>query len=218
MQSLPKTRHSLLIRLKDRSEDAWAEFIQIYEKSIFEFAKRKGLQEADALDVTQDVLTAVEAKVQSWNADPAQGKFRGWLFRVARNIAVDKIIERTRAPKSVGNPAAASFIENVADRSNESDEFLREYRRHLLHWAAEQVRPSVTDKSWRAFWLTAMEGRVADEVSEQLELTKGNVYAAKFRVTAKIQKLVDRFCDFELMEWPDDRLSDDPPFRNGGAG
>ena len=62
MSELPQTRHSLLVRLRENSADAWSEFLEVYEQSIYRFARRRGLQDADAWDVTQDVLAAVEKK------------------------------------------------------------------------------------------------------------------------------------------------------------
>lgn len=194
MPELPQTRQSLLIRLKDRSDDAWVEFLNIYEKSIVDFAKRKGLQDADALDVTQEVLAAVEAKIQTWKTDPSKGKFRGWLFRVARNIAVDKVIERSKKPH-MGGTQILNALENAVQQEQDSSAFWDDYRRQLLHWAAEKVRPRVSAVTWQAFWMTAMDGKNADAVAEELGLTRGNVYAAKFRITARIQKLVDQFDD-----------------------
>ena len=97
MPDLPQTRHSLLLRLRDHSNDAWLEFLEIYEQAIVDYARRRGLQEADARDVSQEVLAAVSHKVEQWQADPAKGKFRGWLFRVARNIAVDKVVQLARS-------------------------------------------------------------------------------------------------------------------------
>lgn len=200
MPDLPQTRQSLLVRLKDRSDDAWGEFLAIYEKSIIDFARRKGLQDADALDVTQEVLAAVESKVDRWKDAPEHGKFRGWLFRVARNIAVDKLIEKTRSPRT-GGEQIAGLIEQEADhRVQETAEFWQDYRRQLMHWAARKVRPHVTDVSWNAFWMTAMEGKSASDVAETLGLSKGNVYAAKFRVTARLQKMVEKFADSAELE------------------
>ncbi|MEM8734271.1 MAG: sigma-70 family RNA polymerase sigma factor [Planctomycetota bacterium] len=201
MPDLPHTRQSLLIRLRDRSDDAWAEFLEIYEKAIIDYVRRKGLQEADALDVTQEVLAALESKLPTWDADPTKGRFRGWLFRVAHNITVDKIVERTRHP-STGGTLVANDLANIAeDGLEESAEFRKDYQHQLFHWAANRVRPRVSETSWKAFWLTAVEGRNTTEVAQELGLSRGNVYSAKLRVTNRIQKLVDRF-DFEAQELP----------------
>ena len=208
MGDLPLTRQSLLLRLKARSEDAWQEFLSIYERALLEYAMRKGLQEADARDLIQELLAALEKKVVEWEPDPKQGKLRGWIMRVARNMAVDKIAERARTPLALGGLNSGA-MENIATcREQETQEFSMEYRRRLLHWAAERVRQGVSETTWQAFWLTAMKGRSVDEVKDQLDLTRGNIYAAKFRVTAKIQQLVDSIGDLD--DAPTTQQSEDP--------
>ncbi|MEO1529250.1 MAG: sigma-70 family RNA polymerase sigma factor [Planctomycetota bacterium] len=202
MTELPQTRHSLLIRLRERSDEAWQEFLSIYEQSIFEFAQRKGLQEADARDVTQEVLSALERKIPEWDLNPQQGKLRGWLFRVARNLAVDKIIERSKSPQELQSDGSSGIQDFSEGHSAESQEFSLQYRRQLLHWAAEQVRSCVNETTWKAFWMTAIEGKSSTHVAQQLNLTHGNVYAAKFRVTARIQKLVQSMGGVDERDWP----------------
>lgn len=200
MADLPETRNSLLLRLKNRSSDSWSEFLAIYEKSIVAFARRKGLQEADAKDVCQEVLSAVENKLASWDFDPSKGKFRGWLFRVARNIAVDKIIGLSRGPKS-GGTRIDEIIATYPDcLEHETSLFLQDYRRQLMHWAASQIRPTVSESSWLAFCCSALEGLDAREIAEKLNMTPGNVYAAKFRITSRIKKLVKQFEDEAMIE------------------
>ncbi|MEL7263768.1 MAG: sigma-70 family RNA polymerase sigma factor [Planctomycetota bacterium] len=195
MPDLPQTRHSLLVRLKDHSNDAWSEFLDIYECSIIGYAQRKGLQEADARDVAQEVLSAVEKKIATWDLDPAKGSFRGWLFRVARNIAVDKLIQQSRRPLT-GGTNIGTVLDSISEYNQaESEEFWKDYRRQLMHWAASKVRPQVTESSWQAFKLTALDGLPAEKVSERLGMTRANVYAAKFRIISRIQKLVAKFDD-----------------------
>ena len=60
MVDSPSTRPSLLVRLRDPSDgSAWEEFLEIYAPLLRSLARRKGLQEADAADLTQDVFRAV---------------------------------------------------------------------------------------------------------------------------------------------------------------
>ena len=103
MSHLPETRLSLLVRLQDHSHDAWSEFLAIYEQAIVNYSRSRGLQEADAQDVTQEVLAAVTSKVEAWDPDECRGTFRGWLFRVARNIAVDRISAQSRQARASGD-------------------------------------------------------------------------------------------------------------------
>ena len=207
MNELPTTRQSLVIRLRERSDAAWFEFTATYGRAITGFARRRGLQQADAQDVTQEVLAALDAKLGEWQMDTAKGSLRAWLFSVARNITVDKVAERQRLPRVSGSAEGSKLLEETP--ANETT-FHEEYRRSLLYWAAEQVRPTVKRVSWEAFWLTAIEGLSAEKVAKQLNTTAGSVYAAKFRIVTRIRQLVERIDDVEEAA---ERLRDFP----GGA-
>src|SRR5262249_52941712 len=57
MADVPPTRASLLVRIRDaRDAAAWGEFVDLYAPLVHGFARRQGLQDADAADLTQDVL------------------------------------------------------------------------------------------------------------------------------------------------------------------
>lgn len=196
MNELPQTRHSLLLQLQNRSDDAWREFLEIYEQAIFRYCRKRGLQDADARDVTQEVLAAVDKRVTTWNADPAKGTFRGWLFRVARNIAINRVHERSRHAAASGDTNVAKMLSEIPDKdADQSTAFWNEYRSALMHWAAEQVRPQVNENSWLSFWQTAIQGKSPQQVARELNTTVGNVYTSKCRVFSKIRKFIDELDD-----------------------
>ena len=86
MTESPTTRLSLLMRLRDAHDRlAWEQFVGLYAPLVYGFARRKGLQDADAADIAQDVLTSVAQQMRQWEFDPLRGSFRGWLFTIARN-------------------------------------------------------------------------------------------------------------------------------------
>ena len=79
----PDTRPSIMVRIGNGDQNAWSEFVEIYRPLIYAFAHSRGLQDADADDVTQ----RVSAKVNGFEYDQGKGHFRGWLGRVtAREI------------------------------------------------------------------------------------------------------------------------------------
>ncbi|MEM8710587.1 MAG: sigma-70 family RNA polymerase sigma factor [Planctomycetota bacterium] len=202
MNSLPLTRQSLLLALRDRSHGAWQEFLEIYEIAIYASCRRRGLQDADASDVTQEVLAAVDRRVASLDGDGSrggdsfEGSFRAWLFRVARNIAVDRLIERSRRAAASGDTRVSELLHEVPMSTESEEEAFRvEYQRALMTWAADQVRPSYSEASWRSFWLTAIEGQAPADVARQLGVSVGSVYTAKCRIFARIRSVMDNLDD-----------------------
>src|SRR5215213_1897943 len=97
MAEIPPTRASLLVRLRDpRDEDAWRQFIDLYAPVVYGYARKQGLQDADAADLSQEVLSAVADSVGRLEYDPHRGAFRNWLFTLVRR----KLSNWRRAQKS----------------------------------------------------------------------------------------------------------------------
>jgi RNA polymerase sigma-70 factor (ECF subfamily) len=191
MDDTPTTRWSLLVRLRDaRDEQAWREFTAIYTPLIQRLARRRGLQDADVADLTQEVFQAVARALERQSFDPARGSFRGWLFRIARNLVVNFLIHQARHPRGSGDSEINSLLE-AQPAAEDSALFDTEYRRQLLYWAAEQVRGEFTMLTWQAFWLSGVEGRGAGDVAEALGTTVGTVYHCKSRVMARLKRKID---------------------------
>lgn len=61
----PTTRARLLLRLRDSQDhDAWMEFVSLYEPVTYRMLRRSGLQDADAQEVMQDLLLAVNRSTE----------------------------------------------------------------------------------------------------------------------------------------------------------
>ena len=78
-----------------------------------------------------------------------------------------------------------------------ADDFDEEYRRQVFRWAADQLRATITEKTWQAFWLTTTEEQPIAEVAAQLNMTVGGVYIARSRVMARLRELARRFEESE---------------------
>ena len=76
------TRITLLGRLRrdPGDQEAWGEFVEQYGPKVFAWCRRWGLQEADAQDVTQDVLLKLARKMKDFTYDPSRS-FRAWRTR-----------------------------------------------------------------------------------------------------------------------------------------
>ena len=187
MSNLHTTRYSLLLRLKDQSEGAWDEFVHIYEHSIYSLCRKKGLQHADASDVTQEVLLVVHTSIADWKLARSTGRFRAWLFTVTRNAVIDTL---TRSGREATRVAKLSERAREATPQSEECTFEEEYRHTLFCWAAEKVQSEVHAHTWQAFWRTAVEDHDVNEVAQLLGLSVSSVYTAKCRVLARLRKWI----------------------------
>ncbi len=193
MHEPPETRESLLLRLRvTRDGRAWDEFVAIYRPMIYRMARRRGMQDADAQDLTQTVLLSVARKIGDWKVDGDRARFRTWLARVARNSIVDAFRRRARDGAAGGTTALARLQQQPVPEDAEWD---REYRRGVFRWAADRIRPEFTDGSWNAFWLTAVEGHGAGDVATQLGKSTGAVYIARSRIMRRLQEEVRKATD-----------------------
>ena len=198
MPRVPDTKARLILRLPSADDaEAWREFVSIYEPFVYRFARRGGLQDADARELVQNVLISVARAVGRWRPDHQRGRFRTWLFRIARNQLLDVLTKQQRLEVSRGGSGLFDVFDQLAATSGSSEQYLRlEHRRELFRWAADRVRRSVKEATWKAFWMTAVEDKTAETVASELGLTTGAVYIARSRVLARLRD--------EVQNWEDD--------------
>ncbi|HEX5273626.1 MAG TPA: sigma-70 family RNA polymerase sigma factor [Gemmataceae bacterium] len=196
MSGPPTTRLTLVARLRDVGDaEAWAEFVDLYAPLLYGLARRHGFQDADAADVTQDVLRAVVGALPRLAYDPARGSFRGWLFTVARNQVRKLANARKRQPCGSGGPAGDDVLRCQPAPEEEEAAWEREYRERLFAWAAGRVRDQFRPATWEAFWQTYVEGGDPRAVGEALGMSVGAVYIARTRVLARVREQVRRHED-----------------------
>jgi RNA polymerase sigma-70 factor (ECF subfamily) len=188
----PETRASLLVRLRDpQDERAWSEFAAIYSPLIYRLGRRKGLQDADAQDLVQDVLRAVAGAIDRWDPDPNRGSFRGWLFKIARNLLINTLTRQGHHPRGAGGTDFLHLLEEQPDpNADDTALFETEYRRQLFLWAVEQVRGEFQETTWQAFWRTGVENQKPRDVAEALGSTVGAVYVYRNRVMARLRRKI----------------------------
>lgn len=186
----PDTRASLIARVCDLGNgEAWNEFAGIYEPVILRFIQRHGLQPADAEEISQEVLSRVARSVSKWDGGQQQSSFRGWLYRIARNLTIDFLRKRkAERARTVGQADGLSRI--PVSEPSASCEFQADYEKQVFHWAAEQLRPTFKPVNWQAFWLSTVEGLPIEEVARRLGLECSAVYAARSRIMGRLAKLI----------------------------
>src|SRR4051794_40951094 len=149
----PLTRASLLLQIRDGSNQvAWREFVDLYGPVVYGFARKRGLQDADAADLMQDVLRSVSSAIGRLDYDRKQGTFRGWLFTITRNKVFNFLSARRIRPQGSGDSTTNRLLAEEPDGSSDGqDAWELEYQRRLASLAMDRVKSEFQENTWRAF-------------------------------------------------------------------
>lgn len=192
----PETSSSLMARLRDPGDQlAWEQFVAIYEPLLFRLMRQRGLQDADARDVTQQVVLAVTQAVERWRPDGGEASFRRWLFSIARKQAL-KFVQRGHSGvgpgrRGVGGTDMLEWLGNLPEPDPRTiTAFDEEYRNEIFRLAADRARGEFHEQTWQAFWRTSVLDEPIAAVADQLGMAVGSVYVARSRIIARLRQLV----------------------------
>lgn len=186
------TPHSLLVRLSQehRDERAWNEFVKRYQPRILAWCGERGLQPADAEDVTQIVLQQLLSVMREFRYDPA-GSFRAWLRTVTHRACGRFVLKEHRAGGRKGDEALR-LIEAAPAREELARRIEAAFDEELLQQAMETVRQAVAPHTWEAFRLTALERQSGAEAARRVDMPVMHVYVARQRVQQMLREEIDR--------------------------
>ena len=186
MSEFPETQETLLLKVKNPADaEAWERFSLIYRPAVYRFARRRGMQDADAEDLSQQVMMSIARAIPDWVKDESRGTFRTWLARVARN-AVINAVTRVKPDRPLGGSAGG--LGNMPAPTDELQQLIEEeHRRALFRWAAEEVRPEFQSATWDAFHMSTIDELPITEVAKKLNVSTGSVYAARSRIMRRLK-------------------------------
>jgi len=86
------TDDELMIRLQSGDEQAFGQLVERYQSMLIGFFMRNTRDLQLSEDLAQETLLKVYH--QNWDYLP-QGHFRGWMFRIGRNLLIDNVRRRS---------------------------------------------------------------------------------------------------------------------------
>jgi RNA polymerase sigma-70 factor (ECF subfamily) len=189
-----QTSATLLARLRQVPVDqaAWVQFTERYGRKIYAWCRRWNLSEADAEDVTQNVLLKLTEKMQTFDYDPARS-FRAWLKAVTRNAWSDYWSGRKAV--AAGGSQALELLQTVEAREDLVQRLEDEFDRELLEEAMARVRVRVTPRTWEAFERTALQGQSGAEAAQALGMKVATVFVARSKVQKMLQEEMQKLED-----------------------
>ncbi len=185
------TSVNLLNRLKDSSSDAdWYKFVELYAPLLFHWARRRGIEIDECVDLVQDVLVTVVRELHSFEYNPAKS-FRGWLRTIVIRRTID--LQRKNQLRRAESLDATQALQVIAPETELYDE--TEYRRLLVYRALQVLQESESGTVFQAGWLQLVEGVRAPEVAARLNMTLNSVYLAKSRLLKRLREELDGMLD-----------------------
>lgn len=191
LSNFPETRDSLLVQVQDpANREAWERFAQIYRPVIVRIARARGLQHADAQDLSQQVLMAVASAIGDWRKRDESTRFRHWLSRVTKNAILNALVRRPR-DQAVGGTSVEELLRAAVDRDGATTALIEtELRRELYLQAAERVKVEFRSDSWQAFELSIAGDLTIEEVAAQLGKSVGAIYTARSRIMFRLREVI----------------------------
>lgn len=189
-----RTSASLLGRLRVGAPGPgdWDDFVRRYGPLIRQWCRRWRLQEADAEDVTQEVLARLAARLRGFEYDPSKS-FRAYVKTVAHYAWCDLIESRKRpGAGGSGDSVVLEQLNALEARDDLQARLVDAFDHEVLEEATARVRLRVEPRTWDAFRLTAVDGLSGAEAAERVGMSIAAVFKAKSKVQKMLREEVQR--------------------------
>lgn len=182
------TSVTLLGRLRNAADEgAWREFDARYRDLISWFLRRRGLQVADAEDVTQQVIAKLVGGLRSFEYDREKSGFRTYLYRCVRNALADFRSRQSGVPGAVGLCGADAA--EIAGPNIWFTEFEREWADHHYRLAVRRYRQEADARTIAVLEAT-IAGRNVRHIAAEYSMTEAAVYKVQQRTRDRLKELV----------------------------
>lgn len=183
-----QTGTTLLDLLRDPANgQSWKDFVARYGLLIYRWCGKWRFQDADAQNITQEVLTKLVTKLRQFEYDPRRGSFRSWLKTVTYHACRD-YLDKQRHPgrRGSGDTAVWDTLKTLEARPDRLRTLDQEMAHERLEQLQARVRPCVSERDWQIFHALAIEGRSGGEVAQEHGMTTAAVFMVRSRVQQKL--------------------------------
>lgn len=193
-QNYNPTRVTLLAKLKKtENEAAWLEFENTYRGFILSLIVRMGINQQDAEDISQAVLTKVWQKIEDFEYNENKGKFHNWLAAMTRNTVKDFF--RTKKNFITGRDS----VEYQEDYINIEEQVLpdienlarEEWVLHITNLAWENIKADIYETKQEVFKMVSNEVPTK-EIAQKLGISDASVRVYKAEVFEKMRAEINR--------------------------
>ena len=181
----------LMIRIQEGDAEAFDQLVQRYEAPLIGFFVRNTRDVQLAEDLTQETMLRVYN--QAWDYLPV-GRFRGWMYRIARNLLIDNIRRQShdalvRAVKAKTDNEDDDGLARLAGEVTPPGE--RAGFRELAS-CVDELLTEIPEEQRLTFVLHHYSGLTLPEVAEVMDAnhrtTKSRLRLAREKLREKLRK------------------------------
>ncbi|MCQ2378280.1 MAG: sigma-70 family RNA polymerase sigma factor [Victivallaceae bacterium] len=197
----PTTRMSLIEKVRNGDEVSWTEFYERYAPVIRYVGENcYHFNDAECDELIQNTMCKFYDTSGKYTRLPGVAKFRTYFATVVRSQAVD-YSRRNARRRETGRPETLTADDSPENNENNpefitrvcDETFMREWRWALLQDACNELRERVSETTYQAFEMCAMQGRNTKSVCEALGISADQLYVAKSRCIAILREIIARY-------------------------
>ncbi len=181
----------LAARAREGRDRAFRELLSRYERPVFSLVYRMVRDRSTAEDVAQEAFVKAFNAIETYNP---QYKFSSWLFKIANNLAIDRLRKRELDTVSIhGSPHASSEEEEERTRVTltSQEESPEEYvENQELGGQIEKAIGRLRPEYRTAVLLRHVEGHSYDEVAHIMDVPLGTVKTYIHRARSELKEML----------------------------
>ena len=177
------TRSSFLKRVQSGNDEAWKEFYEKYTGMIRFIGKKRQLTSEECDDLQTEVMVIFWKKMNAFLYDPARGKFRSYLGRIA-NLAAFRIYKKNHGKELMNVPLVENYPADI------NVDYMEEWQNYLLGKALEDLKNQVDTEIYQVFYRSTIQKRPIEEVVAVTRKTANNIYVIRSRCLKKLRRII----------------------------
>ncbi len=169
------------------NQSHWDKFDAHFRPIIQAYVRRQHLPGSDVDDVTQDIFVKLWLSIDKY--DPGHGRFRTWLYQVARHAVIDHLRKEYRQDR-----AKDAFREEAVRaqlHQSDSSELGSEDRRVLASTLTD-VRKLSDERHWACFERRHLKGQSVKAIAEDLDLNPNYVSVSICRTLKQVRASIEQ--------------------------
>ena len=164
----------LVRRLRERDERAFRELVSEHRDRVYNLTYRMLGDRAEAEDVAQEAMLRLWQHAAGY--DPARSAVSTWLFRIARNLHIDRLRREANRPQVAAEPIEA----DIASEPHTTEEYAD-------HVQLQRRIDTLSSIQARLIRMSYFEAKSHQEIATELGMPLGTVKSHLRRAFLRLQ-------------------------------